>query len=286
MSGFIAIPRSLQDDENFQLLNLKGQFIFKRLIELVMIKKTPFDDHGLIFTLQPGQFCTTYRQLATLCHDEISKNDIERNLLKLEKLGFLRLEVRQKKTIITITHKETYETLLNINETRNETNLRQSRDIKEQDNNINKEVREAHARDEKKEREEKSIDKKVISFKSKSAQSPVVSILYDDLCLRLYREGYTKDEIDKAIQAAQLKDSRMYSGGIPGYLSKMIDSERQGLNNIKLPKKEKTNERKVDFKNDPNRIVGRDGDKIIYAWEIEEERKEIMQRIQSAKSVS
>lgn len=138
--GYIRIPRSLLNDPLWKKLSLAYQHIFIVLIEHACYQPRKFDDHGEIIELLPGQICISIREFKKLCHDQISKNDIERFFLKLKLYGFLRLEVRHRKSIITITHPDTYELIKQVHETTNETNLRQTRDkLETQTNKDNKE---------------------------------------------------------------------------------------------------------------------------------------------------
>lgn len=131
-SGFICIPRSLLEDPLWKKLSLKHRFLFITIIEYAVFSDHLFDDHGKLIELKPGQICVSIRALQDLCGDEFSKNDIERGIAKLKLVGFLRQEVRHTKSVITITHKDTYTTLYSRTESRNETKLRQDRDTKEQ----------------------------------------------------------------------------------------------------------------------------------------------------------
>jgi hypothetical protein len=85
--------------------------------------------------------CATIRQIQALCHASISKNDVERSIKKLILVDFLRQEVRHHKSIITISHRDTYELIKKASETRSETTLRQDRDNFETEKKKGKKVK-------------------------------------------------------------------------------------------------------------------------------------------------
>lgn len=126
-------PHSLKHDNLFYKLKAKHKWLFTTLIKYANYKPEKFNIHGEVVELQIGQFCTTLRELAKLCGEDFHyNNDVARGLTLLEKCGFLRLELRQRKTIITITHEDTYSLMVEQAEARFETKLRQKRDIKEE----------------------------------------------------------------------------------------------------------------------------------------------------------
>ena len=69
------------------------------------------------------------RQLAK--ESGLQKNDVERGLKRFFEVKILRQEVRHTKTIITITHQETYDLIKSFSETKKETKVRQERDKSE-----------------------------------------------------------------------------------------------------------------------------------------------------------
>jgi hypothetical protein len=96
------------------------------------------DDHQVLIDLKPGQLCCSLRQIAEWA--QLTKNDVERGIDRFSKVKILRQEVIHRKSIITITHKETYDLIINYSETINETKVRQERDKSEtQKDNVDKE---------------------------------------------------------------------------------------------------------------------------------------------------
>lgn len=138
MKGYIRIPRSLLNDTLWRELTPKCHHIFFVILEHAVFRQTEFISNNQIFILQPGQFCTTIRKLVELSSGEISKNDVERSIYKLILCGFLRQEVRHKKSILTISHKDTYDLIIEASETINETIMRQKRDNNETEKNNDK----------------------------------------------------------------------------------------------------------------------------------------------------
>lgn len=135
-SNFIQIPRSLLTNPLWLESPPKQRLIFLIIVEHCCFKDRIFDNHGDIEHLKRGQLCISFRDLKKLCGKGISKNDIERCLSRFEKYDFLRHKVRQEnrayKSIINVTHKDTYDLICNwsnsMDETRSETRLRQDRD--------------------------------------------------------------------------------------------------------------------------------------------------------------
>ncbi len=145
-NGFIKLPRSLFTDPLWKELSPHCQMIFLEILSHVCYSPQKFLDHGKIIELEPGQICTTIRAIQKWCGPHFSKNDVERSIKQLILCQFLRQEVRHIKSIITISHTETYDYLVNNVETGNETRLRQDRDKIETQNKKDKK--------EKKEKEE------------------------------------------------------------------------------------------------------------------------------------
>jgi hypothetical protein len=133
---FVRIPRSLLKDPLWIDLPPTYHHVFYVILENVCFMPKKFDDHGSIIDLLPGQLCATYREITKLCGPFADKNIVERSLRKFEKYEIVRLEVRHTKTIITITHSDTYELIKMASETTIETKLRQDRDTKEESNKV------------------------------------------------------------------------------------------------------------------------------------------------------
>lgn len=129
--GHIRVPRSLTQDPLFRDLPCEYKIVIYTILENVCYRPQRFNDHGIIIELQPGQLCMPYRELAERCGKDITKNHVERGVKRAAKCGFVRQEVRHKKSIITVTHPETYDLILRASETTNETILRQERDKNE-----------------------------------------------------------------------------------------------------------------------------------------------------------
>lgn len=139
-TGFFCLPRSLTRDPLWLDMPVAYQHVFLVILDRSVFIPTKFDDHGHMIDLQPGQVCASLREIVDWCSKYISKNDVERSLVKLKLYGFLRHEVRHKKSIITISHKDTYDLIFSRSETRSATNLRQTPDkLETQSNNENNE---------------------------------------------------------------------------------------------------------------------------------------------------
>lgn len=138
--GFIKIPRSLFQNAHWQGMRSKYQKVFLTILFHTSHKKKSFSIGENLIEILPGQFCTSIRNLMDLCNegvkykeDKIDKNIIERAVSLFTKIGFVRQEVRHKKSILTITYPGIYDEEKKTTETATETRPRHDRDIKEED---------------------------------------------------------------------------------------------------------------------------------------------------------
>lgn len=126
---FIQIPESLLEHPSVVNAPVAQRWVLICIIQDVCFLPCKHDDHGQTIDLEIGQMATTIRRFAQ--EKNIDKNDVERAFKRFFKVGILRQEVRHIKTIITITHKETYERIKRYSETLSETKVRQERDKSE-----------------------------------------------------------------------------------------------------------------------------------------------------------
>jgi hypothetical protein len=127
--SFIQIPRSLFTDPLWIKLSPECQLVFIQILSRVCYLPQKFDDHGTIIDLKIGDVCTTFRDMEKwFNHKDFSRTKIERCIKKLILCRFCGQQVRHIKSIVSITHKETYDLLIKYNETRSGTGLRQDRD--------------------------------------------------------------------------------------------------------------------------------------------------------------
>ncbi len=123
----IRLPKSLLDDPLWLNLSPTCRDIFITLLKLAVYKTArKFDDHGHVFDLEVGQLCMSYAEILKHCSKYISLIQVERSIQKLKKYGFLMQEVRYRKSIITISHLDTYDLIKNEDEVKSEVNLRQT----------------------------------------------------------------------------------------------------------------------------------------------------------------
>lgn len=167
----IRLPRSLLKDPLWVDLPLAYQNVFLVLVEKVCFKPQRFDDHGVLIDLKPGQICISERQLLKFCNKYVSRNDIQRSIKKFILYDFVSQEVRHKKSILTIKHKDTYELILKCNEPRSEPNLSQTRAKLEPE----KKKEEKEEKEEYNNSREALDDKKIFSFDSSQENSEVAN---------------------------------------------------------------------------------------------------------------
>lgn len=127
-SGYICLPRSLILNPLWIDLPSSYKEVFLVILELVRYgSPTQFDDHGHLITILPGQLCISEQGLADKCSKYITKTIVHRTILKLDLYGFVHQQVNHKKTLITITHPETYDLISKNSESTSESNLNQTR---------------------------------------------------------------------------------------------------------------------------------------------------------------
>lgn len=141
--GYFIIPRSVTSDPRYKGARLKYKHVLHILFENVAFSPTTHAVGTEIININIGQFCVTIRGLAEICNqgvkheeDKIDRNTIHRAIRFFEKCQFVRQEVRQGKTLLTITVQEFYDRLKKRSETTTETKARQDRDIKEEDKEL------------------------------------------------------------------------------------------------------------------------------------------------------
>lgn len=136
-SGFIQVPRSLLEDPRIMGAPDAYFRVFLKIIDVAAFEPREFNDHGVVLKIEVGQAAFSMRQFATECGPYISKDQVHRAIKYLIKFDFVRQEVRHRKSIITITHKDTYELILRSGATTSATRARQERDTKYNSNTSN-----------------------------------------------------------------------------------------------------------------------------------------------------
>lgn len=124
MSGYIRIPRSLLRNPLWLDMPPAYQHVFMVLIDHAVFIPTKHDDHGHMIELQPGQFCGSHADILRLCGKWVSLIEVERAIKKLILCQFVRCEVRYRKSVISIIHKDTYDMILESSEVTSGVNLR------------------------------------------------------------------------------------------------------------------------------------------------------------------
>ncbi len=142
--GFYQVPRALRIDENWKNLSFEYRHVFETILCHCAYKEITLDDYGVKIFLKPLQMLTTIRELVTLCNEpSVDRSLVERALKKFKNIDFSRQETRHRKTVITITQPDICEMIKRLNETRIETNSRQTRDkLETQKNKDNTEYNE------------------------------------------------------------------------------------------------------------------------------------------------
>lgn len=183
--GFLSFNRSFLDDPLWVSLTPDEQHVFNIIAKLACYRPQKFNDHGLIIDLEPGQLCISQVDLAKKCHRSITKTKIERAIEKLKLCGFLRQEVRRKKSILTVSKSVTYEGSNKLIEAGNEAILRQSR------GNLEAETKEVK-KEKKEKKEHKASQAPLIE---KIAFRPLVKLFQSEFDSLLAKHGKPKMDV-------------------------------------------------------------------------------------------
>ncbi len=127
MNGYFRIPRSLTRAPLWRDADPKVRIIFLTILDHTLFVETQFDDHGRVLTLLPGQFCASLEEIARLCGKTITRVHVQRGLKRLKKFGFLKHEVIHVKTVVTITHIDTYDLIYKVADARSDPRMMQER---------------------------------------------------------------------------------------------------------------------------------------------------------------
>lgn len=109
--SYIRLPRSFLKDPLWINLKPIHQYVFMVILTHMAYEPYEFDDHGFFIHVQPGQLCISERDFQTLCGKHISRIQIQRSYQKLRGCHFLSLEVRHRKTLITVIRSDICELL-------------------------------------------------------------------------------------------------------------------------------------------------------------------------------
>jgi hypothetical protein len=83
--GYFRTPYSLGVHPIYLNACFTHRHVFNTILFHTAWKPTTFHSHGLIFIVQPGQFCTTIRELTKLCGPRTTKKIVEKALQYLAK---------------------------------------------------------------------------------------------------------------------------------------------------------------------------------------------------------
>lgn len=108
--GFFPLPRSLTSDLRYRNARLKYKWVLQTILDNAAFSKTTHSIGSNLVTIEVGQFCASERRLVDLCNqdinfkeDKVDKNIVRRAIHYLEKCQFVRQDVNQGRSIITIT---------------------------------------------------------------------------------------------------------------------------------------------------------------------------------------
>ena len=107
--GWIKLHRKLLDSDMWKCLSLKQKDIMITCLLLANHKSNQWEFDGKIYTVNPGEFITSYQNLAERCDKSVSISSVRTALAKLEKWNFLTRTSTSKSTKITICKWKTYQ---------------------------------------------------------------------------------------------------------------------------------------------------------------------------------
>jgi len=107
--GFIRIPREILEDPRYRASRLKYQKVLIKLFEVVCYKETPHAIGTTKIILHPGQYCYSLNYFMRICNEDvkheedlINRDIVDHAMRYFENCNFVRREVRQRKSIVTI----------------------------------------------------------------------------------------------------------------------------------------------------------------------------------------
>lgn len=222
--GHIEFPRSLYNNPHWKSMRNKYQKVFTTLLFNFRFKEKEFKIGQEIIKIQPGQFCSSIRNLIELCNegvkfkeDKVDKNIVSRAVSLFARIGFVRHEVRQGKSIFTVTFPELYDYFKSVSETASETKVRQKRDTKEESKNDNNDMN-------------PPINS---AYKKNQSSNPSENgeMIDDDFFVNLLKKedpkaNYSKEKISQAIEITHTNCVRSSKTSKGRYFLKTIESLR------------------------------------------------------------
>ena len=107
--GFICLWRSLLNNPIWFNSTPEQALIMITLLLVANWKEQKYDIYGKIITLKPGQFITSYSEIAKLTGMGVSVRNVRTGIDRFEKLGFLTREVTRRGSLITIVNWRKYQ---------------------------------------------------------------------------------------------------------------------------------------------------------------------------------
>lgn len=107
--GFICLWRSLLNNPIWFNSTPEQALIMITLLLMANWKEQKYDIYGKIITLKPGQFITSYSEIAKLTGMGVSVRNVRTGIDRFEKLGFLTREVTRRGSLITIVNWRKYQ---------------------------------------------------------------------------------------------------------------------------------------------------------------------------------
>lgn len=107
--GFICLWRKTLKEPIWFNSTIEQKVIFITLLFMARWKEQKYDIYGDTITLNPGQFITSYSEIAKLTGMGVSVRNVRTGIDRFEKLGFLTREVTRRGSLITIVNWRKYQ---------------------------------------------------------------------------------------------------------------------------------------------------------------------------------
>lgn len=127
--GYIRIPRSLLEDPKFKGAPPAFRIVLIEIINHAAIAAHDFNDHSKIVRVEVGEICFSLEIIRDLCGSGVSKKQVERSITYFKRVKFLGQRPGHRRSILKITHPDTYDLISKQTGTRVGTRPGQDRDI-------------------------------------------------------------------------------------------------------------------------------------------------------------
>lgn len=131
--GYIRLPRSLLEHPMFKDAPCEYQVLYLVMFQHAAIAPYDINDNGKLVRLEVGEICFSIDQLQKMCGKHVSAKQVERGIVYFRKCHFAGQRPGHRRSILKITHSESYDLISRATGTRSGTRPGQDRDINRED---------------------------------------------------------------------------------------------------------------------------------------------------------